>query len=481
MLHIFVFMRSQKETIMQNQTDKTTRIFRDAPVPKAVLSNAIPSIISMIMVLVYNLADTFFIGQTKNAYMVAAVSVATPVFLIFMAVGMLFGIGGTSLISRMLGEGKGDKAKNTSSFCFWTGVIIGVIAIVFILIFVRPICRMVGASDDTLNYASQYLSIVSFGIPFLIIGNTFSNIIRAEGNAKKAMNGMIIGNLMNIILDPIMILGFGWNVAGAAIATVIGNVFAAVYYICHLVSEHSILSIHPKDYMARNRIATGVLSIGIPASLNSILMSVSNIVINNLMQRHGDMAVAGLGVAMKVNMIAVMLLIGLGTGVQPLLGYCYGARNKKRYVAVLKFSLVFAFCLSAVMTIICYCGASPLVKAFLDDPDAFGFGMSFARIYIYSGPVLGILFVLINAIQSTGAALPSLILSISRQGLLYLPILLIFRTIFDTPQTLALAQPVTDYLAAALATVLFIVTYHKYFKNFPTADPYADHSTETTS
>ncbi len=462
--------------------DKTTEIFKNAPVPKAVLSNAIPSIISMIMVLVYNLADTFFIGQTKNAYMVAAVSVATPVFLIFMAVGMLFGIGGTSLISRMLGEGKQDKAKNTSSFCFWTGAVTGVIAVIFILIFAKPICRMVGASDDTLGYASQYLSIVSAGIPFLIIGNTFSNIIRAEGNAKKAMIGMIIGNLMNIVLDPIMILGFGWNVAGAAIATVIGNVFAAVYYICHLVSKNSILSIRPKDYMAKNKIAAGVLAIGIPASLNSILMSVSNIIINNMMQKHGDMAVAGLGVAMKVNMIAVMLLIGLGTGIQPLLGYCYGARNKTRYLAVLKFSLIFAFCLSAVMTMICYCGAGPLVRAFLDDPDAFGYGMSFARIYIYSGPVIGILFVLINAIQSTGAALPSLILSISRQGLLYIPILLIFRTVFDTPQTLALAQPVTDYLAATLALVLFIITYHKYFKDFPQAVESAqDQSMETTS
>ena len=445
--------------------DHTTQIFRDAPVPKAVLSNVIPSIISMIMVLIYNLADTFFIGQTKNAYMVAAVSIATPVFLIFMAVGMLFGIGGTSLISRMLGEGKPEKAKNTSAFCFWTGSAIGLIAIIFILIFVEPICRMVGASDETIHYATQYLGIISVSIPFLIVGNTFSNIIRAEGNAKKAMNGMIIGNVINIVLDPIMILWFGWDVAGAAIATVFGNVFAAVYYISHLVSKNSMLSIRPKDYRAGEGIATGVLAIGIPASLNSILMSVSNIIINNMMQKHGDMAVAGLGVAMKVNMIAVMLLIGLGTGVQPLLGYCYGARNKKRYLSVLKFSLLLAFCLSSVMTVICYCGASPLVKAFLDNPDALGYGMSFARIYIYSGPILGILFVLINAIQSTGAALPSLILSISRQGLLYIPILLIFKT-FDTPQMLAMSQPVTDFIATALAAVLFAITYRRYFKHF---------------
>lgn len=446
--------------------DKTTEIFKNAPVPRAVISNIIPSIISMIMVLVYNLADTFFIGQTEDAYMVAAVSVATPAFLFFMAVGMLFGIGGTSLISRMLGEGNGEKAKNTSAFCFWTGLVIGIFSMVLIWIFVNPISRLVGASDDTIGYASQYLRIVAVGIPFLIISNSFSNIIRAEGNARTAMTGMIIGNMLNIILDPIMILGFGWDVAGAAIATVIGNIGSAVFYVYHLLSKKSILSIRIRDYQAGNGIAAGVLAIGIPASLNSILMSTSNIVVNNMMVKYGDMAVAGLGVAMKVNMIVVMLLIGLGTGIQPLLGYCYGAGNRKRYMGVLKFSLCLAFGLSLIMTVICYCGAAPLVKAFLEDSDAFAYGMSFARIYIYSGPIMGILFVLINAIQSTGAAIPALILSVSRQGLLYLPILFAFSKIFDSPGMLAGAQPVTDYLAAALAGALFVYTYKKYFTRF---------------
>ena len=140
--------------------DKTTEIFRDAPVPKAVISNVVPSIVSMIMVLIYNLADTFFIGQTKNAYMVAAVSVATPAFLLFMAVGMLFGIGGTSLISRTLGEGNDQKAKNASSFCFWTGLLIGILAMIVIFIFATPVSMAIGASADTVGYSSQYLRIV---------------------------------------------------------------------------------------------------------------------------------------------------------------------------------------------------------------------------------------------------------------------------------------------------------------------------------
>ena len=395
--------------------------------------------------------------------MVAAISVATPAFLLFMAVGMLFGIGGTSLISRSLGEGKTEKAKNASAFCFWTGLSIGIISMVVIFIFSEPVSRAIGASDDTVGYASQYLRIVSTSIPFLIVSNSFSNIIRAEGKANIAMAGMLIGNIINIVFDPVMILGFGWNVAGAAVATVLGNIFAAVFYIRHLLSQNALLSIHPKYYMIGNRIASGVLAIGVPASLNNILMSLSNIIVNNIMTSYGDMAVAGLGVAMKVNMIVVMLLIGLGTGIQPLLGYCFGARNRKRYLAVLKFSLILAFCLSAVMTVICYCGAGPLVHAFLEDPDAFSYGMSFARIYIYSGPVMGLLFVFVNAIQSTGAALPALILSVSRQGLIYLPVLLLFRSVFDSATMLAAAQPITDYLSVTLAITLFIFTYRKYF------------------
>ena len=448
----------------ENKNNKTIEIFQNASVPKAVINNVVPSIISMIMVLVYNLADTFFIGKTNNAFMVAAVSVATPAFLIFMAIGMLFGIGGTSLISRMLGEKREERAKHASSFCFWTGLCVGILSMLLMFVFATPVCRAIGASDDTVEYATTYLRIVSLGIPFLILSNSFSNIIRAEGRAKTAMSGMIIGNLANIILDPIMILYCGWDVAGAAIATVIGNVLSAVFYFIHLISKKSMLSIHPKDYRIGGRIALDVFAIGIPASLNSILMSVSNIIINKLISGFRDMAVAGLGVAMKVNMIVVMLLIGLGVGIQPLLGYCFGAGNRKRYFAVLKFSCLLALCLSAVMTAICYFGASPLVRAFLEDEHAFSYGFSFSRIYILSGPILGLMFVFINAIQATGAALPSLILSISRQGLIFIPILMIINELTDSARALVFAQPLTDYIATALAAVLLLTTCKKRFK-----------------
>jgi len=443
--------------------ENTTDIFENAPIPKAVISNVIPSIISMLMVLVYNLADTLFIGMTKNELMVAGVSVATPVFLLFMSVGMLFGIGGMSLIARLLGRGSTEDAKHTSSFCFWTGSLIGIIAAVFVMIFAEPISLMIGASKDTTGYVSQYLRIVSVGIPFLIVSNAFSNIIRAEGNAKTAMMGMIIGNMANVVLDPIMILALGWNVAGAAWATVLGNVFSAVIYIYHMVKKSQLLSISPKEYKPVNGIVAGVMMIGVPASLNSVLLSLSNILVNKQMEKFGDMAVAGLGVAMKVNMIVVMLLIGLGLGIQPLLGYCFGSGNRKRYFGVLKFSIMLALGISLVMTAICFLGAKPIVRLVLEKPEAYEFGIKFAKIYIISGPVMGILFVFINAIQSMGAAVPALILNVSRQGLIYIPILSIFSSVFNSSTALAAAQPVSDYLSSTLAVVLFIIFNKKYF------------------
>ena len=450
---------------MKEKKDNTVEIFENAPIPKAVFVNIIPSIISMLMVLIYNLADTFFIGQTKNALMVAAVSLATPAFLFFMAVGMLFGIGGTSLISRMLGQGRRREAGNACSFCFWTGTAVGVVGMTVILVASDAVCALVAgaAQPETLAYVKQYIMIVALGVPFLVISNIFSTIIRAEGKANKAMIGMILGNVANIVLDPVMILFFGWNVAGAAVATVIGNVLSAGFYIIHFVSGRSMLTIRLREYRAGGKIATGVMAIGIPASLNSVLMSTSNVLINKLMVGHGDMAVAGLGVAMKVNMVAVMLLIGVGTGVQPLLGYNFGAGNRRRFVSILRFSLILALSLSLVMTAICYLGAGPMVNAFLEQPEAYDYGMKFARTLIISGPVLGILFVMINTIQAMGAAIPSMILSISRQGLLYIPVLFTFHAIFGSAEMLVMAQPVTDYMAVILSVILSIVAFRKYF------------------
>lgn len=294
--------------------NRTAEMFESSSVKKAVFQNAIPAMIAMLMVLIYNLADTFFIGQTHDDLQVAAVSLATPVFLLFMAVGTIFGIGGTSVISRALGEGKKEYAKKVCSFCMWSCVIVGIVMSAFFLIFMNQILGFVGASSDIWEYAKTYLTIVSLSGPFVLIANCYSNVIRAEGQSGKAMMGQLLGNLLNVILDSVMILGFHLNITGAAIATVIGNVIGAGYYILYFMHGKSSLSIRPKDFTVKEKVASEVLKIGIPAALGSLLMSVSNILMNGQMAKYGDMALAGVGVAMKVTMMTGMVCIGLGQG-----------------------------------------------------------------------------------------------------------------------------------------------------------------------
>ena len=435
-------------------------VFEKAPVPQAVLRNAVPAMAAMLMVLVYNLADTFFIGQTHNDILVAAVSLATPVFLIFMALGTVFGVGGTSVISRALGEGRPEYAKRVCSFCMWSCVGVGLLLSAVFLLFMDQILALIGASSDTWEPAKTYLTIVAFGGPFVLLSNCYSNIIRAEGQPTKAMTGQLLGNLLNIVLDPLMILTFHWSIAGAAIATVIGNVVGAGYYILYFLRGKSTLSIHIRDFSAKDGICGGVLAIGIPAALGSLLMSVSQIIVNAQMANYDDMALAGMGVAMKVTMMTGMICIGFAQGIQPLLGYCVGAKLWDRFKKVMRFSLLFALGLSAAMTGLCYLLRGQIVGAFLTEPAAFDYAVRFTNILLTTSILFGVFFVLNNALQAAGAATQALITNLSRQGIIYIPALFILQAAFGVTG-LAWAQPVADLLSTALVAVLYRRTARK--------------------
>lgn len=252
-------------------------------------------------------------------------------------------------------------------------------------------------------------------------------------------------------------IGFGWNVAGAAIATAVSNLVSAAYYIGYFKFGKSMLSISPKDFSVKDDILKGVLAIGIPAALGDILMSVSSIVLNGQMANYGDMVVAGVGVAMKITMITGMICIGFGQGIQPLLGYCVGAKNWKRYKASLRFSVIFGFELSTFMTIICYVFDRQIVGVFLSDPEAFQYGVEFSRILLTTSFLFGMFYVLSNALQAMGAATSALIINMSRQGLIYIPVIFILQSIIGM-DGLLWAQPVADILSVVLVVILYRVT-----------------------
>ncbi|MCQ4635178.1 MATE family efflux transporter [Anaerovorax odorimutans] len=432
------------------------------PVRKAVTHNAVPAMFTMLMVLVYNLADTLFIGLTHDAYQVAAISLATPLFMMYSACSNIFGMGGTSVIARAMGQQKGDYAKKVCSFCMWTATAVGIIFAILFFVFAKPILTVLGASRDTLSLANSYLTIVAFAGPLAMISGTFSKILTAEGQPKKAMMGSMIGNILNIILDPIMILGFHWNIAGAAIATLISNMVAAGYYLLYFVRGNSSLSIKVRDYTLKGKVCSGVLAIGIPAGLGSMVMGVSVMFINNLMAGYGDMALAGSGVATKITMITGMLCIGVGQGVQPLLGFSIGEKNQKRFKETFRFSLIFAFIVGLIMTGICYLFLEQIVGVFLTDVNAYQYAFGFGKILLTTSSLFGIFYVLQNSIQAMGMGFAALIVNISRQGLIYIPLLYVFNHILGV-NGLIWAQPVADVLALLLAAVFVFISYRKLF------------------
>lgn len=443
--------------------DNSLEKYSTMPVGTAVIKNALPAVAAMLMTLIYNLADTFFIGQTHDAYQVAAVSLATPIFLIFMSVGSVFGIGGTSVISRAIGEGRKEYAKKVCAFCMWYCVFIGILLSACILICMESLLKVIGASADTWEFTKTYLTIVSFCGPFALISSCFSNVLRAEGQANKAMTGQIIGNVLNMLLDAVLIMVFHLDVVGCALATLIGETAGAIYYIVYFLRGESSLSVNIKDFSAKDKIASGVLAIGIPAALASILMSVASVIMNALMAEYGDMAVAGAGVAMKIIMITGMISMGIGQGVQPLLGFCVGAKDYNRFKQYMKFSLVFATVLGVALTLLCYLFTGEIVSAFLTDQSAYDYALKFARLLLVTGPVFGIYYVLSNALQAMGAAVSSLIVNVSRQGLVYIPALFLFRALMGA-DGLALAQPAADIVSLILGIVMYLIISRKTFK-----------------
>lgn len=430
--------------------------YLEGPVSKTVLKNIIPAMLLTLMMLIYNLADTFFIGLTHNDYMVAAVSLATPVFLIFMAIGTLFGVGGASVISRSPGVGNKDYASRTASFCTWTSTGVGIVMMICLWSFMDPLLEVLGASAETMDYTRTYLSIVTFAGIFSVLSGTLSNIIRAGGNPTDAMWGTLIGNIANVVLDPVMIFGFHMGIAGAAVATVIGNGLAAVICLFMIHKKNFILSIRLKDFSAGNHICSGVLAIGVPAALTSLLTSFAQIFANSLIAAYGDMAVAAYGIAAKIRMCFSVMANGMGHGLQPVFGYCYGAKEKERFKDTLRFSILFALIFFSFFAVLCMIFASPIVNVFLTDQSALDYGVKFIRLILISGFFMGVFCILMSMLQTIGAVRSSLFAALSREGIVYVPMVFILKAIYGLTGIVT-AQPFAELISMVI--VMFSVRH----------------------
>lgn len=423
-------------------------------ISKAVATMAIPSVISSLVTVVYNMADTFFVGQTGDPLQVAAVSLTNPIFILFMAFANMFGMGGSAAASIAMGEKNEKRMKNVSSFITYASFIVGIFFAVILLIFSKPILQIFGANNQTYDLAYGYLFHISYGAPFIIWSAAASFVVRAEGASKEAMIGSMIGTIVNIVLDPIMISGLHMGAAGAAIATTIVNILASLYYVWYFIKKSNYFSIHPRYFKWKDKILTSVCSSGFPTAIFSVLMSVSTIVLNQILVVYGNAPVAAIGIVFKANMFITFLQMGLANGVQPLLGYNFGSGDIKRFREVESYTKKCCLIVGIIATLLYFVFRTQIIAMFINDSEVINYGVLMLIGYMISGPVIGLLFVNMNCMQSVGRALPATILSVLRQGVLLIPMLYILNAIAGLHGVIY-GQALTDYIAVILSAYLW--------------------------
>lgn len=428
-------------------------LFTRAPIPRAYFKMALPVVLSMLVSLVYNMVDTWFIAQTQNTALVAGVSLCAPMFTLMVAMGDIFGLGGSSLISRLLGQGEEKRVRHVSAFCSYGAIVWGVLVGALMLIFRQPILHLLGASSDTMDSAMAYYSYLALGAPVIIFTLVPSNILRTEGMAVASMVGSITGTVVNIILDPIFIFGLNMGAGGAALATVLSNVVSAVLFIVLLVTKSQRLSVRPGDCSVQGTELREILVIGVPASITNLMQSFAMALTNRFLLPYGTENVAALGIALKVNMIVMLIMVGFAFGAQPLLGYNYGANNRERLRDILKFDVLVQLVFSVVMTVVFLISAPQIIRIFMSDGGVIQAGSRILRCMVITMPLMGIILVCTTLFQAAGKAMPAFLLSISRQGVALLICMVVLSAVFGFYGVI-LAQAAADVVSVILALVL---------------------------
>ena len=428
-------------------------LFEKAPVSKAYFKMALPVVMSMLVSLVYNMVDTWFIAQTQDTALVAGVSLCAPMFTLMVAMGDIFGLGGSSLLSRLLGKGEEQRVRHVSAFCCYGALLWGILVGAVMLLLRTPILTLLGAKSDTMDSATAYYNYLALGAPAVIFTLVPSNILRTEGMAMASMVGSVTGALVNIVLDPIFIFGLNMGAGGAALATVLSNVVSAVMFIVLLATRSKKLSMRLRDCSVQGTELREILVIGFPASITNLMQSFAMMLTNRFLLPYGTENVAALGIALKVNMIVMLIMVGFAFGAQPLLGYNYGAGNRDRLREILKFDVLVQLVFSGVMTVLFLWLAPHIIRIFMSDAGVVQAGSRILRCMVLTMPLMGIILVCTTLFQATGKAMPAFLLSISRQGVALLLCMVVLSWLFGFYGVI-LAQAAADAVSFLLALVL---------------------------
>lgn len=437
-----------------------TRLFEEMPVSKAVMTLSVPTVLGCLVMVLYNLADTYFVGMLNDSIQNAAVTLAAPVLLAFNAVNNLFGVGSSSMMSRALGAKDYETVYRSSAFGFYSAFVCGVLFAVTCTVLKAPLLALLGTASENAAQTGSYLFwTVTCGAVPAILNVVLGHLVRAEGSALHASIGTMSGCLLNIVLDPIFILPRGLNMgaAGAGCATFISNCMACLYFLIllYIKRQRTYVCIHPKYFGFRKVIVLGVCGVGIPAAIQNLLNVTGMTVLNNFTADFSSDAVAAMGISQKINMIPMYIAMGLSQGIMPLISYNFAAKNFDRMKKTLVFSARLTLGFLAITAAGYYIGAEMLVSLFMKNEIIIGYGSRFLRGLCIATPFLATDFLAVGVFQACGMGRKSLVFAVMRKIVLEIPALYLLNTIFPL-YGLAYAQTVAEVILATAAVVVLI-------------------------
>ncbi len=442
-----------------------TQLFENTPIPKAVMTLAIPTVISSLVMVIYNLADTYFVGMLNDPVQNAAVTLAGPVLLAFNAVNNLFGVGSSSMMSRALGRKDYDTVAKSSAFGFFCAIIFGLLFSAGYTVFRTPLLKLLGADASNIAQTGAYLKwTTTLGAMPAILNVVFAYLVRAEGSALHASLGTMSGCLLNIALDPVFILPWGLNMgaAGAGLATFISNCAACGYFFILMLVKRgkTYVCINPKKFGFYKGIVGRIFNVGIPASIQNLLNVTGMTVLNNFTSAYNNDAVAAMGISQKINMIPMYICMGISQGIMPLISYNYASGNTKRMKKALLFSAKLSGIFIISIAALYYIGAARLIGMFMDNDRVIGYGAAFLRGMCLGLPFLAMDFLAVNVFQACGMGTKALVFAIMRKILLEIPALYILNSLFPL-YGLAYAQFTAELILAVAAVITLVQMFRK--------------------
>lgn len=442
-----------------NNQNKKMELLGSAPIPKALLAMGIPTMIGMLINALYNLVDAYFVGGLGESQM-GAISVVYPLGQVVVGLGLLFGNGAASYISRLLGQRNKEQANKAASTALYSSLTVGAAIILLSVIFLRPILKILGATESIMPYAVTYASIYIVSCIFNVFNVTMNNIVTSEGAAKTTMCALLIGAVLNVGLDPLFIYTFHLGVAGAAIATAISQMVSTVVYLVYIFRKKSVFQFRIQDCTFSKEIMSEIFKIGVPTLVFQLLTSISISLINNAAGDYGDAAIAGMGVVTRLISMGSLTVFGFIKGFQPIAGYSYGAKKFDRLRSAIKTSILWStiFCVATGLLFTLF--STAIVSQFTTgNVEMISIGASSLRINGITFMLFGFYTVYSSLFLALGKGKEGFVLGACRQGICFIPVILILPSVWGLNGILY-AQPIADVLSAVI-TVFMAIPLHR--------------------